>query len=308
MKPQFGIVAMLDALGVSNYSIQAAIDFNKQKNELIKNVLEEEVPNTELLFNVSMTNEIVKQILSNPGSPPKKIIYPKIEKALFGDTIVLCWPISSEPETSPEIKIWKIFPSIAILLRRIIFLGLERGILLRGSISIGEYAHEENTFLGPAITDAYVWSQEADWFGMILTPHCQIYLTYLLENEAEREAISKVDYLLKFENGLWVKYPVPLRQGSKELFVLPWPIYFLTQGKQSGKSGLVLLANHFLNKPIPKGTESKYENSINFFKWYEKEIWPKLQIEFEKERTSSLKKMEEIREEVRKKESSTSES
>jgi hypothetical protein len=294
MEPRFGIVAMLDALGVSNYSTQAAIDFSEQRNELIKN-LEEQAPNTEKLFDAIYTQEIIDQIISNPGCPPKKNIFPKIEKAVFGDTIILCWPITPESETSREVKTWKVFPYIAILLRNIIISGLERGILFRGSISIGEYACEENTFLGPAITDAYAWSEEADWFGVILTPHCQIYLTYLLENEAEKETISKVEPTMKFENALCVKYCVPLHQGSKELFALSWPLPFLNTGHGSGKSGLVLLANLLLNKSIPKGTESKYENSINFFKWFEKEKYSELRDKFEKSRLSHLEKMAQIR-------------
>jgi hypothetical protein len=277
VKEQYGIVVMLDALGVSNYSIKEAKKFNEQKNELIKIIFEEEAPKSKDFFYFIQTLENFNDIFSKSNDLPKTIAYPEIEKALFGDTIVICWPISQETELSQESKIWKIFPWITTLLQRLFILGLERGILLRGSISVGEYLFEENCILGPAISDAHVWSQEADWFGIILTPHCRIYLTNILENDVERKTFAESPLAFFAQNELiCVEYPVPLHQGEKKLFALSWPIHFLSEGEGSKKSGLVMLANCLLDKQIPKGTESKYENSINFFKWFEREKWPNI--------------------------------
>src|SRR5208337_2933587 len=183
MEPEFGIVAMLDALGVSNYSIEDAKRFISQKDALLKELMEVEAPKIASLFE-KIT--IVEGIKSE---------FPEIKIAVFGDTIIICWPISLDARISRERRIWAVFPGVAVWLQRAVALGIKLGILLRGSVSIGEYLHDGNTLLGPAITDAHVWSQEADWFGVILTPHCRIYLTALLENEAKKKAIQVNDDL-----------------------------------------------------------------------------------------------------------------
>jgi len=181
----------------------------------------------------------------------------------FGDTIIVCWPTGREKD--PIIK----FPGVARWLQGAIALGIKFGILLRGSISIGEYLVEENnTILGPAIADANAWAGEADWFGVILTPHCQIYLTTILENKVMNSAIN-VNF-----NYMCVKYPVPLHQNKKkDLYAISWPFDFLGRFAKTN-TGLVNLTQLLSNSSIPIGVETKYENSIEFFKWYEDKIYP----------------------------------
>lgn len=223
--------------------------------------------------------ENLSLMFSKSTKQSNTIPYPEIEKGLFGDTILFCWPISAESETTRNNETWKLFPWVAFFLEQVIISGIERGILLRGAISIGKYAYDENTFLGPAITDAHAWSEEADWFGVILTPHCRIYLTYLFENDAERGKIleNPLFFPMKYEDMIFVKYNVPLHnQKFKELFALSWPVHLLMEGEANGKSGSMMLAHYLLNNSIPKGTESKYENSFNFLRWFEKESWPKM--------------------------------
>lgn len=256
MEKQFGFIAMLDALGVSNYKIDEASQFIRQKNALISE-LEKEADDITALFN----NVIAEG----------KLEFPKMTIATFGDTLIICWPTDS-----PKDSLIK-FPGIGRWLQGAIALGIKYGILLRGSISIGEYLIEGNTtILGPAIADANAWAEEADWFGVILTPHCQIFLTTLLDNKAMRET-TKVngDYLC-------VKYPVPTHNGKKDLFVISWPYFFLGRFKNR-EPGSVTLSQLLSNHNIPKGVESKYENSIEFFTWYEEKKYPAL-LEDMKER------------------------
>ena len=177
--------------------------------------------------------------------------------ATFGDTIIICWPTGKDK--GPSVM----FPGIAVWLGNAVALGIKYGILLRGAVSVGEYLADGSTILGPAIADAHAWSGEANWFGVILTPRCQIYLATLLDNEVMKREIQ-------INTDSWgVKYRVPLHQGKKELYVINWPFFFLILN-DNGNPGLVNLSQLLSHHSIPKGVESKYENSIKFFRWCEK--------------------------------------
>jgi len=250
MEPQFGIVAILDALGVSSYSITEAQDFISQKNLLLDEILNKTSPQIAAIANSSLLE------------PKDGYEYPTLNIAVFGDTIILCWPTKNE-----DIAV-KLFPAVATLLQRIITVGILRGILLRGAISIGQYlSDEKSTILGPAISDAYSWSEEADWFGVILTPHFRMVLGYMLENEA-----------LNIDTDIWaVPYSVPLHNSKKDFYVIAWPAHFLSfQNTVNTLTPYASLCKMLSTKPIPKGTESKYENTLAFFKWYEQNIHAKI--------------------------------
>jgi len=244
MEPQFGIVAILDALGVSSYSITEAQDFLSQKDLLLDEIINKTSPEIAAVVNQYMLK------------PEDGCECPSPDIAVFGDTIILCWATKTE-----DIAI-KIFPGVSLILQRIIAVGILRGILLRGAVSIGQYLGDgKSTILGPAISDAYSWSEEADWFGIILTPHFRLVLGYMLENDA-----------FGVKTDAWaVLYPVPLHNKIKEFFVIAWPAHFLSfpipGGGLTTYAGLCKLLS---TKPVPKGTESKYENTLAFFKWYEK--------------------------------------
>jgi hypothetical protein len=241
MDPQFGIVAVLDALGVSSYSIDEARKFISQKDQLL-----EELKKLEPEFTA-----IAKQFLLIPGedvSPPNITV--------FGDTLVLDW------NTQTVDKSVKLFPIVALYLQHIVVKGMLNGILFRGAISIGEYLSDgKSTILGPAMSDAYSWSEETDWFGVIFTPHFRMVLGYMLENTA---------LTVKTENWCVLYSEVPFHNAKKEFFVISWPALVLAVPTGDSITSYAGLCKILSNKPIPKGTESKYENTLVFFKWYEK--------------------------------------
>jgi hypothetical protein len=246
MVEQFGFVAVLDALGVSNYKIDEARKFIENKNALISE-LKEKAENIRKSFTINAEG---------------RYEFPEMTISTFGDTLVICWPTGREKAAVVK------FPAIAEWLQSAIVFGLKREILLRGSISIGDYIIDngDRTVLGPAIADAHAWSEEANWFGIILTPYCQIYLGSVLENRAMIEA-TKVN-----NDILCVKYDVPLRDGKKEMYAISWPFFFMvTFTELPGPVTLSILLTKF---SIPKGMESKYENSIQFFNFYENSIYP----------------------------------
>jgi hypothetical protein len=74
---------------------------------------------------------------------------------------------------------------------------------------------------------------------------------------------------------LCVKYPVPLHnnKGKKELYAVSWPSLFLLP-RGTTPLGLYRLTKLLSKFDIPKGKESKYENSIDFFRKYEEYTLP----------------------------------
>jgi hypothetical protein len=258
---QTGFVAILDALGVSNYTIKEAVEFNRKKIQLLKELNEANSQNRENF-------EYVSSILN--AKYGLKINYPEMTVTTYGDSIIISWKI--DDGITPEF----VLPVVAIWIENAIFWGLYHDILLRGAISIGEYLIDNSeiiniasntTIIGPAIADANTWAQEADWFGVILTPNCQIRLTKMLE--AQSPVIMPIELL-------FVKYSVPLRnnQGEKTLYAISWPSLFFRPPKGLAALGSDGFTKQLSKFDIPKGKESKYKNSIGFFENFETNIFP----------------------------------
>ena len=238
--PDYGIVIILDALGVSNYRIDETIEFIRKRNDLIKSL-------------ESFENLKVSKV---PDIPRVKI-------ATFGDTIIFTWATGKNNVT-------KMLPNIGEWMRATIRWGVANEILLRGSISIGEYIADGSTVLGPAIADAAAWYEAAEWFGVILTPKSQLYCISLIERARNNQDPNNVSF-----EDCFVNYSVPLKNGSKCLWAISWPYDFFAQ-EDDKMSALEVLSTALWYFPMPKGTESKYENSIKFFNWYGKKIYPKI--------------------------------
>lgn len=260
---QTGYVAILDALGVSSYTIEEAEAFNSKKIQLLTALNEANIRNREIFERIS------SKFYAERGF---RINYPEMTVTTFGDSIIISWKI--DECVSPEY----ILPVVAIWIENAIFWGLHHHILLRGSISVGKYLIDNSaivntasntTIIGPAIADANAWAQEADWFGVFLTPHCQQCLTKMLENRGT--AIVPIELL-------FVKYSVPLHnnKGYKELFAISWPSLFLLPQKGMSVVRLDGFSKMLSRFDIPKGKESKYENSIAFFKNFEMNVLPSI--------------------------------
>ncbi|MEN6394864.1 MAG: hypothetical protein ABFC78_00060 [Methanoregula sp.] len=248
---RFGIVVMLDALGVSYYSLDQCRGFLKKQNEMM----------------ISINN--TKKFFKDYG------FFKGILTATFGDTVVICYPIKEEGKNSHsclEILGW-----VGWHLSYILNLGIKNGILFRGSVSIGEFLYENNIVLGPAIFDAHEWYESADWCGVLLTPKIQLWLESALEEEKRKESSDAIGL---FEYGI-IHYPnVPLshrknKKESEEFWVIAWPAHYYYMGKKSPAGPLGDLSKDLYKIPISKLGETKFKNSIGFFKWYGKEIYEK---------------------------------
>jgi hypothetical protein len=130
--------------------------------------------------------------------------------------------------------------------------------------------------LGPVVADANNWCNTADWIGIMFTPNASLWLSSQIENEGNHEKAA----ILKVINTFICQYPVPLKNNNntqynvEKLFVIGWPAFFHYMKIKKGASiSSCFTPQHFFNKllsdiPMPKGTESKYENTKKFFEWY----------------------------------------
>ena len=148
----------------------------------------------------------------------------------------------------------------------------------RGAISIGEYLTSDDTILGPAITDAAGWYEKADWFGVVLTPKCDITVTRILAEEKPSKNTLECPMDI-----LAVKYRVPIKGEEISLFCIAWPFEIFMLKHYTGIDKfiqelppLAAVTNFIYNIEIPLGTERKYYNSLDFFSYYGMNIFPKM--------------------------------
>ena len=223
---QNGIVAILDALGASGY-LQREIDRFIESRKVV----------------IDLLNEKVEDLPIDEDS---------VTTFTFNDTIVIVLKTERQA-TLQEIV------SFFVLLRKFMVDSLVHGILFRGAVAEGTfYAKEEaNSIMGKAISDAAAWYDKADWIGVHATPRTSLVISRYLET-----AKAKRPYLM-------IDYRVPLTDGGiVEAKVVNWAKGFFApkispcKGNKSPRATLLeLLTAH----DIPRGTESKYINTLAFF-------------------------------------------
>ena len=123
------------------------------------------------------------------------------------DTIAI---FSCSAEKDDDDKNYKELNKHAEVCNEILDISAKDGFPLRGAITIGEYTHEGNVFMGPGIDECASWYEESDWLGVIFAPsaqfvidkHCQIG-----KNQDEKQAIA-------WRDGVIVYYShIPLKKG-----------------------------------------------------------------------------------------------
>jgi hypothetical protein len=236
---QFGIVVMLDVLGVSSYSIEECKDFIKKQEMLQTHLKDYRNFRSHLAFNKYS------------------------DFITFGDTIIICWPIKQE-ETEHPIQILQ---SISIELAVLMVWGIENRILFRGSVSIGDYILDKNTALGPAIFDANNWYNSADWFGIIFTPKSQLFIESAINN-FQRIKNEKSNFLLRVA----IPYDVPLTHAKndkkiKTFLAINWPYSLRIQEEFNyTPSALEKTLDCLYKLPLSKEGEQKILNGLEFYK------------------------------------------
>lgn len=225
---QNGIVAILDALGAASYSDDEVERFLESRSNVIQ-----------------LLNRKIEGVL---GIKSDRVI-----TFTFNDTILLILQCGQHQPNLSDIT------SFFTILRKFLVDSMQHRILFRGSISIGSFHVNEktNTVMGQAVTDAAAWYDKADWIGVHATPHATIMIQRWLEHELETKS------------NLMLDYDVPLKDANTlRVKALNWPKVFFVlsispclNGEAPREKLLEFLALH----QIPRGTESKYANTIAFF-------------------------------------------
>jgi hypothetical protein len=223
---QWGLVAILDALGAASYSDDDIERFLSSR-EIILALLE------------AKADDVLGEIKAN-----------RLSTFTFNDTVLILY----RTERTTTIRDVRLFFA---LLRTFVVDSLVHRVLFRGAIAIGSfYANDDsNTVMGEAVTDAASWYDRADWIGVHATPHASVLIEALSQG-------ASIDYAV-------LGYEVPMKEEPcLKLKVVNWPKVFfvphLTPCRDDDEPRTTLLG--LLSKHrVPKGTESKYSNTIAFF-------------------------------------------
>lgn len=283
---KYGFVALLDVLGVSTISsVKQAKAFLKKWDKVFK------------LAKRALRDEATRDKTTDALFHVQKELSPEVFR--IGDTIVLSWAMDKEELAKEVQELRSVFsnkdieyphelvkrinpcyhasvylPHIAVFLDWLISAGLKQGLLLRGALAIGDYvvgSTEAGSIIlvGPAVSDAASWYEKADWFGVVLTPSCGMVLMNLAERKSKRQNIDIRRW--------FVKHNVALKGKEKmDLWSLSWPYFTYHACITEEITPLSAISSSLLGLPIPRGTEGKYSNSIEFFQWYGEKIYPEV--------------------------------
>lgn len=232
---QYGFVVMLDVLGARHYDAEAAIKFIQLRGELLKSL-----------------EPLRQKLASLDSSLPEPYV------ATFGDTLIFTWAVGKD-------RIGKGLPGVAEWIKLAIRWGIMKEVLLRGALSIGEFVVQDATVLGPAISDCASWYESANWFGVVLTPNAGLHQTALAESLKHHEPLKHVRL-----DQWFVEYSVPLSNGTKRRMWCsswPWDVW-RSPDVHTNLTPLESLCELLCDCKMPKGTEDKYSNSIEFFNWF----------------------------------------
>lgn len=268
---QFGAILMIDALGVSSYDIDQCKRFIKFLQDSKKQY--EQTKNEEIEMN------------KEPN--PYNFSLPNSNLLQFGDTIIMYWAIDRQKTdeylnliqyVAQEAQVW-------------IGTGIDFGVLFRGSISIGDFIVGENTILGPGVFDANDWYNKADWFGVIFTPKCRIFVDSVINSLKDSKVESIQRHLKLISDFLTVPYEVPLKKvglfkSKKEFLTVTWPVssygmeYMHTQ--KTGIPPFTIILEKLKKTPSSKQGENKRANGIKYYKWCEKQFFNPISHPFPK--------------------------
>lgn len=242
IQSELGIVAILDALGAATYSDVEIKRFLRSK-ELV----------------IGLLNQKAENVLTG-------ITESMITTFTFNDTVIIILRTgSSEPKLKDIINFFYI-------IRKFLVDSLEHRILFRGSIAVGNFYvnQKANTVMGEAVSDAAAWYDKAEWIGVHTTPKATMIIQRLLES-----SLTSKSYLI-------VNYDVPIKGGIKvKAKAVNWPkIFFIdsitpcSSEEKPREKLLEFLTFH----QVPKGTEQKYFNTIDFFDFAAEQIKKKQKV------------------------------
>jgi len=277
----YGIISILDVLGTKNESIEEAKEFRKNFKHMLNEIFPEIKEELIEFYDEGVYGDNIRGV-----SSPSMIA--------FGDTLTLVWEFEDVP---PSVEKRLSAPSkevpsehrhsfplelslmrVGKLLGELLGWGISNRLLYRGAISVGKYIRDENKdlILGPAVNDAASWYEKANWSGLVATPK----FGFLIEDvKMSYKLRCGSDFSINKEIPDFRSYSVPLKNGNKsELYSLGWPAYYFSKAKENNEDIEKALEeaewrirNKLCSYKIPKDTEDKYYNTLEFFDWYVQE-------------------------------------
>lgn len=217
----YGVVAILDALGISNLSALDGVKFIEARDKAIDRTNKRAERNTQLIQALEKFNDkhqfdkVIKSV--NP--------FPKVLSV--NDTVIFSWPIEldSEDELDNELVSYTLkFVSDFLAYFLAISLSIY-GYKYRGAMSINDYAEiEDNSIIGRAVSDAASLYSRHDHVGVVVTPNSTALIDRIVEGNAYySELISG-----NFEDELaLMKTRIRLKNSQVlPLWTVPWPAAF----------------------------------------------------------------------------------
>jgi len=228
------IVALLDILGARTHDIEVTKRVFAQTEDL-RDIIE------------TCLAEMQKPIdESNDQAGTSGTRLPAPEYRRFGDTVLLLWHVGQEH---------RYLPFVGHVLSNIFVEALHRGIPLRGALGYGDVAYDKEVAVGPAISDVAEWYDEADTVGVLVTPRTGLLLD--IYSRQEPEFIAKA----------FTKHSISLtgKQGKRDLWAISWPVVLREKMPECTDLREALLSVLHSKFAIPKGTELKYHNMLEFY-------------------------------------------
>ncbi|MFA5148850.1 MAG: hypothetical protein WC491_06980 [Candidatus Omnitrophota bacterium] len=264
MKSKFGIIALFDALGARSASVDASIKYLNAVKHLQKEIIS--------TLRLTLKGEF--------KSKSQAKIFRDLKPRFFGDSILMTYYVKDVR------KFDKYFIRIAFIIRCLIADAIDKGILFRGAISIGQYMESKDVALGPAIVDAADWYDKMNQAGVMLTPSASTYL------KAELVKIHGENYNENRPVDWLILEDIPLNNGNSiRAYVLNWPQSAININCAiDNKPPLMWFYNRMRKIPVSFGSEEKHKNTEEFFKKEVKYNKERLENEIDEERNSRMNK------------------
>lgn len=238
-KSKFGIIVLLDALGARNMDIQMSQNYLDAVNHLRMEIHEA----------LKITLDIDKK--EKKGTEK---LFNKLRPRFFADSLLMTYEVIRERQINSYLG------RICFILEILIVQALEKGILYRGAISIGDYIENENVVLGPAVTDAANWYDKWNMIGVMATPATSHYI-----RAAHNISLEDVKKGVDTDQDM-VLYAVPVTGAEPQYtHALNWPgtvqdIHAHIQRTDP----LLWYYQRIKGLSVPLGSEAKYRNTEQF--------------------------------------------
>jgi hypothetical protein len=183
-------------------------------------------------------------------------LYDRLRPRFFGDSLLMSYEVLRERQINDYLS------KIGFILNILIPTALEKGILFRGALSIGNFIENEDVVLGPAVTDAATWYDKLDMIGIMTTPATTNFIKGSRDTTLKDITSKNKDE----KNDEFLLYDVPVKgSGTLSTFTTNWPktIQDIHADIQD-TDPLLWYYQRIMKQSVPAGAEPKYKNTEQF--------------------------------------------